>query len=165
MAIRTICEASTGSLPNTLTMRAASAFSSPSTLLHAHDDVRKAGQLDLAAGQLGGERLHESERDVAWRRRALRWVRFFVRASWLLPRGASGAQRLSQGVDFVLGLVNELLVAGPVDFHPLAGGDIVHVELDGFRVIFEGGEQVAHRHHIRQVHRARNASAPGPRSC
>src|SRR6185437_7509950 len=85
--------------------------------LHAHDDMREPGQLHLAAGELRGERLHESEGDIAigavlsrviaWRGGGGSGVHGGSRRSV----AESDAERLAQGLDLVLGLVDQLLVA------------------------------------------------------
>src|SRR5579885_3642778 len=67
----------------------------------------------------------------------------------------SDAQRVAQGFDLVLRLVDQFLVAGAVDLHSLAGGDVVHVELQGVRVLLERGEQVPHGEHVGEVRRTR----------
>src|SRR5882757_7129924 len=153
LAIRTIWEANTGSLPNTLTMRLASAFSSARTFCMRITMCGNPGSSILPP---------DSSEASAWTN---------VKATSASPScttlgggedfcarlmgSRSGAQRLSQGVDLVLGLVDELFVGRAVDLHPLAGADVVHVELDVLRMILECGQEVSYRDDVRQVHRAR----------
>src|SRR5882757_4305129 len=153
LAMRTIWEASTGSLPSTLTTRLLSAFSSPSTFCTRMTMCGKPGNSILPPDSSDASACTKVNATSPGPVGAAVGV-VSCASVIVFSRERSGTQRLPQGFDLLFRLVNELLVAGPVDFHPLAGGDIVHVELDGFRVILEGGEQVAHRHHISQVHRA-----------
>src|SRR6267378_2219741 len=143
-AIRTSCVASTGSLPMTRTMRAASEDSSANTFCTRITMCGNPGSSTLppessaasACTKVKATLLSSLEELVSpglmvadafmcavSNGYAPRAGRPRLRApGWAPP---SNPERLPQGVNFVLRFVDEFLVAGAVDVHALAGGDVV----------------------------------------